>query len=1413
MTSSSGIFRIDTTNRSVAVSGGHSDGAANGGDGISHRTNLVGDRRWNTRLPSGHVSQRLVGDLESNAACSSVSNLGDTIANRCSTNGGLDHLDQFIIPRNPKEVSNRRYNASHYIGGVVDDSVGSPTRSFPKGVANSRFSDRSHTPCCPKEVLNRRLNASHLIGGVPDDSVGSPTPFFPNDVAKCRSVDCRSFGVASDRSHTPCYPKEVSNPRFNASHSIGGVSDDSVGLSRPSYSTDLVNCRSDSGHSTGVFSDRSRLPSVNRLSKTDLLEEHSGKPKLLNWREGYEPTDATATPKPVDDSIWCATSSESDGDLDISLNRNLQQSIDRDYLGRNQQAKRLDIRSSKRKVGKLEEPALAYQSTCRQEKVDVRYRQRDNRTDPTSRYIRPMDSPSPSWKSNFGKGKTKSNVISQTSFDGSTPSTKIEQTDDPLTIDLCNSDNTSAKSFPSPTSGNSDLSFDPLASVTAVANLSDNFTTEYAAPDFLDYDQTYMASRTKKQRCVNSSIDRNVVGPVIQFSPIPIYNHDIDSAPRRDFLFVCERPILQSYVPTMEPREPLMWPETHAVDIWRRGVKGMALRNRLDVCSHYEIDGANLDRFQRDATQKGILPVYHPADGKVKMVSHDGHHLFLCNGGDFRGILEDMDLRSVLDDLSHKSDPGMVPKKNKRGNRGPSLIYTGSQSTERAITSQFAVPNLSCGSRRYAPLYVKITKAIRLMSAHRLVEDQECFPKSFPVSDEMPDRQMEWGGRVIDGNCIESCSLLIYYSDHSFSTDGCDKLKPHVDRGNGIMKGWDVLATFWEEFFCADIGRWILFVVSATTRRSIEDYNDRKKCIGFATDEILRRYASHPDCQRNVVAKTLCPRSTSGDHRVMPIHFDTLVFLSIPLWHIHRMRGYWSTRGQEMSLFLAQEMLLGFFKSNNPLRYHRFADKVYRETVASGCLAIPSKSTFMHELETYLFTTFGGWNGTTNARGVVEGSMRFQTTTNSPQSDWAQDKALIFWNHYSRDLATRFGVKGPTEKDHTTAIRAMKNEVIGVGDLLAQKIIFADATLGLTLPLTFLANCTPGSSQHFKVLKQCPFNFKQAEQVKQLVTSISVKGHMVRQKAEEAICLTLKSNKSLEMYAETSVKHCDLFSSAVDREHRLSVSRLDFETKRHGPVERGGFTVSPGSHYYPKWAKYKDPSKYCTNNVRMTSRTNFIFNVKPKVTATQIRDLENERVHSAKVDTDFSFIQILLNSNKFLFLEDPIDELSRYLRVSKQRFIQSIEVRSKGDGFVPFLDMDAFNAVRLDSVFLQISDIGISRRPLVDVGDCTLDGWNYKSRNGAILALFVHCITNVHLRHGNHWAIEYLQDTKEFVLLLPATRGLETASAIGTFFRNADENIRYRQVTKHCEVCAPIIVAKDYNGVFQKNKNVRRGGN
>jgi hypothetical protein len=85
----------------------------------------------------------------------------------------------------------------------------------------------------------------------------------------------------------------------------------------------------------------------------------------------------------------------------------------------------------------------------------------------------------------------------------------------------------------------------------------------------------------------------------------------------------------------------------------------------------------------------------HPVDSKVKMINEDRHYLFLCNIGDFGGILEDTDLRFIVDDVCEKANPGQVPKKNYHGNRGPSLLFTGSQSQQRKTTSQFAEPVLS----------------------------------------------------------------------------------------------------------------------------------------------------------------------------------------------------------------------------------------------------------------------------------------------------------------------------------------------------------------------------------------------------------------------------------------------------------------------------------------------------------------------------------------------------------------------------------------------------------------------------------------------------------------------------------------------------------------------------------------------
>jgi hypothetical protein len=228
------------------------------------------------------------------------------------------------------------------------------------------------------------------------------------------------------------------------------------------------------------------------------------------------------------------------------------------------------------------------------------------------------------------------------------------------------------------------------------------------------------------------------------------------------------------------------------------------------------------------------------------------------------------------------------------------------------------------------------------------------------------------------------------------------------------------------------------------------------------------------------------------------------------------------------------------------------------------------------------------------------------------------------------------------------------------------------------------------------------------------------------------------------------------------------------------------------------------------NYARMTSRLNFIFNIKQKTLTTQIRDLEKENIHFESADIVFLAAQVLLNSNKYIFLADPIGELASYFQVTKSRLIEAIWVEHTGGGYIALLNANILHEVVLDSRFQQISEVSVSRCPVVDVKNTNRKGRSYSSCNGAILALFLHCVTNVHLHHCNHWSIEYLKDTKELLMPLPVTAALDTVATVGAIFRTGDVNVRLCQITKHCEVLPPIIIAKDYNGVFDLPKSKRR---
>jgi hypothetical protein len=85
----------------------------------------------------------------------------------------------------------------------------------------------------------------------------------------------------------------------------------------------------------------------------------------------------------------------------------------------------------------------------------------------------------------------------------------------------------------------------------------------------------------------------------------------------------------------------------------------------------------------------------------------------------------------------------------------------------------------------------------------------------------------------------------------------------------------------------------------------------------------------------------------------------------------------------------------------------------------------------------------------------------------------------------------------------------------------------------------------------------------------------------------------------------------------------------------------------------------------------MTFTTNFAFSITHKTTLNQIRDLEKEEIHLDAGDIGFMAAQVLLNLNKYLYIGDPIGELSKYFWVTKSRFTQAIEVRKKAMATMP----------------------------------------------------------------------------------------------------------------------------------------------
>jgi hypothetical protein len=616
-------------------------------------------------------------------------------------------------------------------------------------------------------------------------------------------------------------------------------------------------------------------------------------------------------------------------------------------------------------------------------------------------------------------------------------------------------------------------------------------------------------------------------------------------------------------------------------------------------------------------------------------------------------------------------------------------------------------------------------------------------------------------------------------------------LHPHCDDQNCPIPEFDWLASVWKRIYFKHIGRYCDIVITGTQRKSTSDLLNRESVIGDAATELIRQYNAMPAYLRDITPDTLCPPNARFSLQVMPIHFETTVNFSAPLHHIDVLRSYYALNHQmQMSGYLANEMLLGFFVTNNPFRYNEFAKRFVQSVVDNnGELPLGDGATFLGKCQEYITGEFGGFNGTEEPNKLIRGAARWQSSNNHPKFEHTNFKSL---RSFEEDTLRHGKVRSPGLTEHKNLMNSLIRSVSGVGKLLSQKLIFADAIIGLHLGTRWLGHCLPGSDCHLDRLKK-QFGFQYAPQVSQLVHCIAQRLGILPLKAEEIVCKLLKDDDS--KYFDVIFEGQSLFFARRNDDGEIVVYKVDGATCEITKLTGGGFDWAVGTHYYPSWMSRDRDFSVSGNVVHMSSMENKGLLKKKSLGAKEIKEY-SEYVPSA-IGPTFSLCraQTLLVKGQYIPVRNPLHFVAAHLRVAMKVLTDSIKVRNSRRGYVPCIKEGALDTIGLSSKYKEISNIKHARRPLVDCINTSSNNLAYQSRFGARMAMILHLLLNVRMMEGNHWSSEFLEQAKEFVLLLPMTEKKETMVAVGVIYLSSTNTAMCRQIDSSGKVGNPFVLS------------------
>ena len=857
--------------------------------------------------------------------------------------------------------------------------------------------------------------------------------------------------------------------------------------------------------------------------------------------------------------------------------------------------------------------------------------------------------------------------------------------------------------------------------------------------------------------------------PIITSFPRPSYSKERI----QEFNYTCETaPCHRDAVITYETmgedvvlkKEPLESNGIKQLHSFVKEGRGLLWHNRTSAKLHYETSMSTYkDSVVRKASQAGIPHrLFHSNYTELQSVV-EGPNIFLFQSGTFENFHDKVCFEDLIRDACIPARHTVPKMDSVRENSGPSVGLSTSQGLTRARNESFAVPGWVGGTHRYMKVFGVISTTTKsLLDSANLSDrlpatDSSASPKQKFYNERCQD--------LCEDNLYLSLSFKIYLHQPKNVQNHDGHFRAHRDLQNPDRDSPnDFMFCAWDTWFEPLLNLNVTGTIIACGRRSQEELFERMLRIETATAHLLSCSALLPTGEKEIDASSLCPDGVEfivkGSH-LLQIHALT------PNHYLHELYLKLGKNGG-LSAYLAVEVILAFHQtSNNALRFHRFMTDLLGKVHTNDDLrGYVGDLNVVECFQKYCYEEYGGYEGVTNRLSQQEGIVRHQSSVSCPVSLHANQQSM-------RSLVRTLALfsSGPFNNTrYVQLLKQVKQDVIFLGELKAQKAIMNFASIGLFIPQNYLEYFATGSrSQQLKNLKR--FGLQSSDDVAQLRRHLVCKLDILPMQADEYICslaglepnaTSLSKRAGGEIFYRDNMVHC------AERTPDGFVQVKYFSPKRNrlvpAPNILFNYKKDDSNHYLPTWAKHAD--LHGNTFISLSSTVNLEHSGTLKK-STALNFLQSRRIVA-------SDLQPMLMSGNYVIVSDLLSEAADHFDSTVELVSKSLAVyRGRNwKGCSAAIDYKKFTQSTSPPEF-QPEQLRAYNDPsrLSRFMSCGVSPGTYETSHSAKCAALLHFLLNIGVVHKPHgWASKYFPSVDSRgaevrgVLLLVPNSSLETES-------------------------------------------------